>query len=170
MVLLASIPMLVQGFTRSKTISCHLRNQCHPSHTTFQILNKPLAVPQDRVAVLEAGAAAASSGARSARSWNILGRTDGSTATGSQVQDLLMTTGISDADLILSRTQMMKMLEVPSYFSFRVNKSTLECLLGSMKSEQPPTYQLSTDLSGFIVKQASNPPDSYLKQEPSVKT
>ena len=64
---------------------------------------------------------------------------------------LLMTTGIPDADLMPSRTQMMKMLEVPSYFSFHVNKSTLGWLLGSRKSGQRPTYQLSLDPSGFIV-------------------
>ena len=37
---------------------------------------------------------------------------------GPMAQDHLKTTGTQDADLILSRTQMMKMLEVPSYFSF----------------------------------------------------
>ena len=65
----------------------------------------------------------------------------------------------------------MKMVEVPSYFSFHVHKSTLECLFGSIKSGQRPTYQLSTtDLSGFIGKQAPSPRDSYLKRGPSVKT
>ena len=51
-----------------------------------------------------------------------------------------------------------------------VNESTLGCLLGSIKSGQRPTYQLPRDPSGFIVKPAPNPPDSNLKQEPSVKT
>ena len=78
---------------------------------------------------------------------------------GPMAQDPLMTTGIPNADLILPRTQMMIMLEVPSYFSFHVNNSTLECPLGSIKSGQRPSYQLSTD-----------PSDSHLKQEPSVKT
>ena len=51
-----------------------------------------------------------------------------------------------------------------------VNESTLGCLLGSINSGQRPTYQLPRDPSGFIVKPAPNPPDSNLKQEPSVKT
>ena len=51
-----------------------------------------------------------------------------------------------------------------------VNESTLGCLLGSIKSGQRPTYLLPRDPSGFIVKPAPNPPDSNLKQEPSVKT
>ena len=50
-----------------------------------------------------------------------------------------------------------------------VNNFTLVYPLGSINSEQRPTYQPSTDPSGFIVKPAPNPLESYLKQEPSVK-
>ena len=51
-----------------------------------------------------------------------------------------------------------------------MNKSSLECLLGSISSLQRQTYPHPTGLSYFFVKQAPNPRDLYLKQEPNVKT
>ena len=56
----------------------------------------------------------------------------------------LTTTGTQDAALILSKIQTMKMLVVPFCYSFHVDTSTLECLLGSISSGQRPTYHLST--------------------------
>ena len=81
-----------------------------------------------------------------------------------------MKTGIPDADLILSLIQMMKMLEAPSCYSFHVNNPMQVFLFGSGSSGQRPTCHLSTDLSGFIVKEAPNPLGSYLRREPSAKT
>ena len=65
---------------------------------------------------------------------------------GPVARGLLTITGTQDADLILSRTQMTKLLEVPSCYSFHVNNSTLECLLGSRSSGQRPTYPLSIQI------------------------
>ena len=81
-----------------------------------------------------------------------------------------MKTGILDADLILSLIQMMKMLEAPSCYSFHVNNPMQVYLFGSGSSGQRTTCHLSTDLSGFIVEQAPNPLESYLKRELSAKT
>ena len=86
---------------------------------------------------------------------------------GPMALDHLMTTGTPDADLILSRTQRMNIADVPYYFSFHVNTSTLVCLLCSRSSGQRPTYQLSTSLPEFIAKQAPFPAGLYLKQEPA---
>ena len=43
---LASIPMLVQGFSRFETVSCLLHNQWHLSQTKFRTLNSLLTVSQ----------------------------------------------------------------------------------------------------------------------------
>ena len=74
---------------------------------------------------------------------------------GLMAQDQLTTTGTQDAGLILSQTEMMKVLEVPSYYSFRVNNSMLACLHGSISSLQRQTYPHTICPSGFIVKQVS---------------
>ena len=70
-------PCLYRDSPDSKTVSCHSHNQWPLSQTTFQ--KGGLAA---RVAVVEAGADSASSGSGSASSWNLLGHSDGSTATG----------------------------------------------------------------------------------------
>ena len=75
---------------------------------------------------------------------------------GPMAQDRPKTTGTQDADLIHSQTWMMKMLEVPSYDNFHVNKSILECPCGSISSLQRLTCTHPTGLSGFIVKQVWN--------------
>ena len=62
----------------SKTVSCHFTQSV--ASITVTTSNGGLAA---RVAAVEAGAASASSGAGSASSWNLLGSSDGSTATGS---------------------------------------------------------------------------------------
>ena len=108
---LASIPMLVQGFTIFEN-SILSRTQSVASITN-NISNIEQAVGglAARVAALEAGAASASSGSGSARSWNIFGQSDGSRATGSTAQDHLTTTGTQDVDLILSPAQRINMHE-----------------------------------------------------------
>ena len=122
-----------------------------------------------RVATSDTSAASASSGSGSARSWNLLGQSDGSTATGS-LGSPVTTTETQDADLILSQALRMNMHEVPSYYSFHVNSITLECLFRLIKSGKRQTYQLSTGPSEFIAKQVPYPPNSYSKQEPNVNT
>ena len=56
------------------------------------------------------------------------------------------------ASLILSQALMMNMHEVPCCYIFRVNKSTLECLLGSVNCGQRPTHQLSASRPENIAK------------------
>ena len=62
------------------------------------------------------------------------------------------------------------MHEVPFCFDFHVNNTTLECLPGPRSSRQWPTRQLSASLPELIAKQVAFPPDSYSKQELSVRT
>ena len=69
-------------FADLKTVSCLLHNQWHLSQTKFRTLNSLLTVAA-RVTTLETNATSVSSCSGSARSWNVLGHSDGSTATGS---------------------------------------------------------------------------------------
>ena len=64
----------------------------------------------------------------------------------------------------------MKMLGVPSYYSFHVNNATLACLLGLISSLQRLTYPHTIYLPGFIAKQVPYPLGLYLKQDPDVRT
>ena len=89
---------------------------------------------------------------------------------GPMARGLLTTTGTQDEDLILSQALKMNMHEVPSWYSFRVNKTTLEFLLGSIASGQRPTYQPTTTPSGLIAKQVAYPPDSYSRRVLNVRT
>ena len=89
---------------------------------------------------------------------------------GPMARVLLTTIGTQDADLILSQALKMNMHEVQSHYSFRANNTTLEFLLGSIASGQRPTYQPTTNPSGFIVKQEAYPPDSYSRRELNART
>ena len=134
---------------------------------TFAEMEQNVISITTRICKIEAGATSASGGSCSASSWNLLGQSDGSTATGP-----LGSHGPGSSDdnrntkrrLVFSQAQRMNMREVPSIYSFHVNNSTLGCLLVSRSSAQRPTHHLSTSLSEFI------PLSLYLKQEPSVKT
>ena len=55
------------------------------------------------------------------------------------------------------------------YFSFHVNNSMLECLLGSINFSQRLTFPQPTVPSRLIVKQDLDLPGLYLRQEPSVE-
>ena len=108
-----------------------------------------------RVANLETGAASGSSAPDSARSWNVLGHGESSTATrslGSHGPGSSDDNRTQDAGLILSQALMMNVHEVPYSCIFRVNKSTSECLFGSMSSAQRPTHLPSTSQQEFIAK------------------
>ena len=80
---LASIPMRVQGFTRFGNRIPSLTQSLASFTNKISDIEQSVDGLAARVAALEAGAASASSGSGSARSWNFLGHSDGSTATGS---------------------------------------------------------------------------------------
>ena len=80
---LASIPMLVQGFTRfENSILSHTQSVASITHNISNI-EQAVGGLAARVAALEAGAASGLSGSGWARSWSRPGHSDGSTATGS---------------------------------------------------------------------------------------
>ena len=89
--------------------------------------------------------------------------------SGPMAQGHLTITETQDADLILSQASKTNMHEVPSYYSFLVNNTTLECLLGSKSSGQRPPH-LSASPPEYIAKQVPSQPDSYSKQEPTDRT
>ena len=74
--------------------------------------------------------------------------------SGPMDQGHLTATGRPDAELIRSRAMMMTTREVPSYCSFHVNSITLKFPRGSIESGKSPTYQPTTNPSGFISKRA----------------
>ena len=162
---LASMPMLVQGFSRLENSTLSL------TQSVASITNKISNIEQSvdgvaaRVAALEAGAASVSSGCDSARYRNVLGHSDGSTA-----QDHLMTTETQDADLMLHQTPLMNMREVPSCYGSHVNSTTLQLRSGSILFGKGPTYLPTKNLSQFIARQVPCRPGLYSKQEPNLKT
>ena len=62
-----------------------------------------------------------------------------------------MTIEIRDVELLPMQALRMNMHEVPSYYSFHVTNTTLECPLGSISSGQRPT-QLSARPPDYIAE------------------
>ena len=81
-----------------------------------------------------------------------------------------MITGIQGVDLILLQALRTNMHGVPSYYDSHVSNTTLELRTGSMTFGKNQTFQSITNPSEFIAKQDLCRPDSYSKQEPSVRT
>ena len=92
----------------------------------------------------------------------------------------IVTSRITDAELIVNTLsakmalfaeteQNVSALSQNVYFSFHVNNSMLECLLGSINFSQRLTFPQPTGPSRFIVKQDLDLPSLYLRQEPSVE-
>ena len=89
---------------------------------------------------------------------------------GPMVQGHLMTIEIQDAALIRFQAPKMNKHEVPSYYSSRANNTTKGLRSGSTIFAKNPTCQPTTNLSESIAKQVLCRPDSYLKQEPNLRT
>ena len=105
--------------------------------------------------------------------------------TWTNTQDLLwgrgfVTSRTTDAELIVNTlsakmalfaeiAQNVSALSQNVYFSFHVNNSMLECLLGSINFSQRLTFPQPTSPSTFIIKQDLDLPGLYLRQEPSVE-
>ena len=68
--------------------------------------------------------------------------------SGPMARGHLTTTETQNVDLILSQALKMNMHEVPSYYSFRANNTTLEFPLGPIASGKSPTFQHATSSSG----------------------
>ena len=109
---LASIPMLVQGFSRFENSILAL-TQSVASNSLLTVSVRPLfqvaVARQDLGTYLEIVMAPQPLG-----------------LLGPMAQDHLMTTGTQDADLILSQALMMNMRDVSFYFSSHVNSTTRE--------------------------------------------
>ena len=92
-----------------------------------------------------------SSGSSSARSWIVLGHSDGSTATGSLgslgSHGHLMTIETQDEGLIRSQALKMNKREVPHYFDSLVRNTTKELRCGSMVLVKNPICPHTTNLS-----------------------
>ena len=89
----------------------------------------------------------------------------------------IVTSRITDAELIVNTLsakmalfaemeQNVTALSQNVYFSFHVNNSMLECLLGSINFSQRLTFPQPTVPSRFIVKEDLDLPGLYLRQEP----
>ena len=124
---IAKLPLLMQSASRFEncvqTLS-HTVASYDAKITKIEQIDSSLAA---RVTILERNATSVSSGSGSARSWNILGHSDGSTATGSSgsmARGRLTTTGTQDVDSIPFPVQRMNMHEVPSYYDSLASNTT----------------------------------------------
>ena len=102
-----------------------------------QIVERLLA----RVTILETGAASGSGGPDSARSWNVLGQSDGSTATG-----FLGSHGPGSSD---DNRNTRRGLDT---FSSHEDEHARSAVLLQFPCEPSPTYQPTANPSGFIAK------------------
>ena len=125
-----------------------------------------------RVTSLETNAAFGSSSPDSTRSWNMLGQSTGSTATGSLGSHGPGSSDDNrkrkDEDLILLQPLLMNMCEVPFYYDSLANSTTEGLRGGSILSVKNPTCQPTMDLSEFIVKQVPCRSGLCLNHEPNV--
>ena len=117
-----------------------------------------------RICQIEVNATSASGGSGSARSWNVLGHSDGSTAAGS-----LGSHGAGSSDGCRNIRRRLDTFSSPQ--DEHARSAVLfgfPCELGSKNSGQRPTH-LSANLQEYIAKQVPCQPDSYSKQERSVR-
>ena len=123
-----------------------------------------------RVTSLETNATSGSSSPDSTRSWNMLGQSTRSTATGSLGSHGPGSSSDNrqDADLILPQALLMNMREVASYDS-RANNTTKGLQSGSMLSVKKPTCLPTEGQLQFTAKQVPRRSSLYLNHEPNVK-
>ena len=108
----------------SKIASKRLLRQWPPRRQRLQNIEQIVGRLVARVTSLETNAASGSSGPDSARSSNVLGQSNGSTATGPSGPMALgrpMTIGTQDVDLILLQALKTNMHGVPSYCDSHVS-------------------------------------------------
>ena len=79
----AKLPLLIQGVSRFANCFRTLSQTVASHDAKITNIEKMVGRLLARVTTLETNATSVSSGSSSARSWNILGQSDGSTATGS---------------------------------------------------------------------------------------
>ena len=164
------LPLFLQNASRIEIVSRRFHKQWPLKLLRLRVLNKLIAASQPALPLWNLVQPLPQAVLARQDLGTYLDRLTAPLPQGAWAQDLRMKTGIPDADLILSLIQMMKMLEAPSCYSFHMNNPMQGYLFGSGSSGRRPTCHLSTDSSGFIVKEAPNPQESYLKREPSAKT
>ena len=126
-----------------------------------------------RVTSLEQNAASGSSSPDSARSWNMPGQSNGSTATGS-----LGSHGPGSSDDNRNTRRRVDTFSIPEderarsavLLRFPCELTTQVLRSGSTIFGKNPTCHQTANLSEFIAKQVLCRPDSNSKQEPNVRT
>ena len=135
--------------------------------TSFAEMEQNISSLTARVCKIETNAASAPRVSGSARTWPL---PTAPQPQGPMIQGLLKRAGTQDADSILFRVQMMKLLEVPFSYDFFANNAMQLCLLGTMKSYlQQPTCPQPRCPSEFTAKQEPLPLDTYVAREVDVK-
>ena len=123
---LEKLPLLVQSISRFENFVQTLSHIVPSYDATITNIEQIVSSLAARVTALETNATSVSSGSGSARSWNILGYCDGSTATGSLGSHSLgssVDNRIRGEDLTLSQALKMNMHGVPSYHGSHVNST-----------------------------------------------
>ena len=170
---IAKLPLLMQGISRFESCVQTLSHSVASYDSKITNIEQMVSSLAARVTTLETNATNVSSGSGSARSWNMLGQSTGSTATGSlgsHSPGHPMTIGIQDADLIHPQALRMNMRDVPSYHGSVASNTTKGLRSGSTIFWKNPTCQPTTDLLQFIVQQVPRRSGLYLNREPNVKT
>ena len=169
---IAKLPLPMQSVSRFENCVQTLTQTVASYDAKMTNIEQIVSSVAARVTALETNATSASSGSGSARSWNILGHSDGSTATGSlgpMAKGHLMTIETQNEGLIRSQALKMNKREVPYYFDSFVRNTTKELRYGSMIFGKNPICPHTTNLSEFIARQVLCRPGLYLKHEPNVK-
>ena len=147
---IARLPPLMQSISRFENCAQTLSQTVASYDAKITYIEQIVSSLAARVTMLETNATSVSSGSVPARSWNVLGRSDGSTP---MARGRLMTIGIQDVSLILSQALRMHMRGVLSCNGSRANNTTLGSRNGSVAFGKNPTCQPEKSLSEFIAKQ-----------------
>ena len=171
----AKLPLLIQSASRFENCVQTFSQTVASYDAKITNIEQMVSSLAARVTTLETNATSVSSGSRSARSWNILGHCDGSTATGSLGSHR---PGSSDdnrntrrgLDTFSSPEDEQSRSAVLLRFPFGPYHTTKVLQSGSIIFGKNPICQHTTSLSEFIVKQVLCRSGLYLKHEPNVKT
>ena len=169
----AKLPLLIQSVSRFENCVQTLSQTVASYDAKITNIEQMVRSLAAGVATLETNATSVSSGSGSARSWNILGRSDGSTAIGS-----LGSHGPGSSDDNRNTRRRLDTFSSPEdeqarsaiLIQFLTNNITKGLQSGSIIFGKNPICQHSTNLSEFIAKQVLCRSGLYLKHEPNVKT
>ena len=167
------LPLVMQNAARIENCVQTLAQTVAAQTTKITSIEQLVGSFVARVTSLETNAAYGSSSPDSARSWNMLGQRNGSKATGS-----LVSHGPGSCDDSRNTRRRLDTFSSPEgeharsavLLRFPCEQYRTGITIWIDNLWENPTSQPTTNLSQFSAKQVPCRPDSYLKQEPNVRT